>query len=173
MRMDRCCTRTWGAPANVAVAAGRLGAHTAFIGKAGNDMQGKFLRSVLEKENAVVWNKQGEKCHLIGAMKTNAFFTLMEFVLLPVITHPYSHKISFHLVTVKGREYYHARYQGNLSTKSIKPLCCLPIQRKCSESVLASFMYLCSDLSLLMWMLEHYSTAGKSRLCSSSKSIWA
>ncbi len=35
-----------GAPANVAVAAGRLGAHTAFIGKAGNDMQGKFLRSV-------------------------------------------------------------------------------------------------------------------------------
>ena len=37
-----------GAPANVAVAAGKLGAHTAFIGKAGNDMQGGFLRSVLE-----------------------------------------------------------------------------------------------------------------------------
>ena len=40
-----------GAPANVAVAASRLGAHTAFIGKAGEDMHGEFLRSVLEKEN--------------------------------------------------------------------------------------------------------------------------
>lgn len=40
-----------GAPANVAVAASRLGAHTAFIGKAGKDMHGKFLKSVLEKEN--------------------------------------------------------------------------------------------------------------------------
>ena len=40
-----------GAPANVAVAAARLGAHTAFIGKAGNDMHGKFLKSVLEKES--------------------------------------------------------------------------------------------------------------------------
>ena len=39
-----------GAPANVAVAASRLGAHTAFIGKAGNDMHGEFLRSVLQKE---------------------------------------------------------------------------------------------------------------------------
>lgn len=40
-----------GAPANVAVVASRLGAHTAFIGKAGEDMHGEFLRSVLEKEN--------------------------------------------------------------------------------------------------------------------------
>ena len=39
-----------GAPANVAVAASRLGAHTAFIGKAGKDMHGKLLKSVLEKE---------------------------------------------------------------------------------------------------------------------------
>lgn len=39
-----------GAPANVAVAAGRLGAKTAFIGKAGEDMHGEFLREVLEKE---------------------------------------------------------------------------------------------------------------------------
>ena len=30
-----------GAPANVAVASGRLGAHTAFMGKAGEDMHGE------------------------------------------------------------------------------------------------------------------------------------
>lgn len=40
-----------GAPANVAVAAQRLGAHTAFLGKAGHDMHGDFLRSVLKQEN--------------------------------------------------------------------------------------------------------------------------
>ena len=28
----------------------KLGAHTAFIGKAGKDMHGEFLKSVLEKE---------------------------------------------------------------------------------------------------------------------------
>ena len=37
-----------GAPANVAVAASRLGAHTAFIGKAGKDMHGKFLKESLD-----------------------------------------------------------------------------------------------------------------------------
>ena len=40
-----------GAPANVAVAASRLGARTAFLGKAGNDMHGEFLKSVLQKEH--------------------------------------------------------------------------------------------------------------------------
>ena len=40
-----------GAPANVAVAVAKLGGHTAFIGKAGKDMHGEFLKSVLEKEN--------------------------------------------------------------------------------------------------------------------------
>lgn len=40
-----------GAPANVAVAAARLGSHTAFLGKAGEDMHGEFLRSVLDREN--------------------------------------------------------------------------------------------------------------------------
>ena len=39
-----------GAPANVAVAVAKLGGHTAFIGKAGKDMHGEFLKSVLEKE---------------------------------------------------------------------------------------------------------------------------
>ena len=41
-----------GAPANLAVAAARLGAQTAFIGKAGDDSFGKYLRQVL-KENQV------------------------------------------------------------------------------------------------------------------------
>ena len=39
-----------GAPANVAVAASRLGADTAFIGKVGNDAFGRFLRETLEKD---------------------------------------------------------------------------------------------------------------------------
>ena len=39
-----------GAPANVAVAAARLGLSAAFIGKVGADLHGRFLKSVLEKE---------------------------------------------------------------------------------------------------------------------------
>jgi fructokinase len=39
-----------GAPANVAVAAARLGAHAAFVGKVGDDAFGHFLASVLERE---------------------------------------------------------------------------------------------------------------------------
>ena len=41
-----------GAPANLAVAAARLGASTAFVGKVGRDAFGKYLREVLE-ENLV------------------------------------------------------------------------------------------------------------------------
>ena len=41
-----------GAPANLAVAAARLGAETAFIGKVGADAFGSYLRRVLE-ENGV------------------------------------------------------------------------------------------------------------------------
>ena len=40
-----------GAPANVLVAVQRLGGKTAFIGKVGNDMHGKFLLDVLNAEN--------------------------------------------------------------------------------------------------------------------------
>lgn len=40
-----------GAPANVAVAASRLGASAAFIGKVGNDGFGSYLRSVLEQDH--------------------------------------------------------------------------------------------------------------------------
>lgn len=39
-----------GAPANVAVALQRLGIHTGFVGKVGNDPFGRYLYSVLEKE---------------------------------------------------------------------------------------------------------------------------
>ena len=39
-----------GAPANVAVAASRLGVRTAFIGKVGGDSFGSYLRGVLEKD---------------------------------------------------------------------------------------------------------------------------
>ena len=37
-----------GAPANVAVAAARLGARTAFVGKVGRDAFGRYLRRTLE-----------------------------------------------------------------------------------------------------------------------------
>ena len=59
-----------GAPANVAVAAARLGAHTAFIGKAGNDMHGKFLKSVLEKESV----------DTKGMLLDENYFTTLAFV---------------------------------------------------------------------------------------------
>ena len=59
-----------GAPANVAVAASRLGAHTAFIGKAGKDMHGKFLKSVLEKENV----------DTKGMLLDENYFTTLAFV---------------------------------------------------------------------------------------------
>ena len=59
-----------GAPANVAVAAQKLGAHTAFIGKAGKDMHGEFLRSVLEKENV----------DTKGLILDEKYFTTLAFV---------------------------------------------------------------------------------------------
>lgn len=59
-----------GAPANVAVAAARLGAHTAFLGKVGKDMHGEFLYSVLEKENVDVK----------GMVFDNDYFTTLAFV---------------------------------------------------------------------------------------------
>lgn len=59
-----------GAPANVAVAAARLGAHTAFIGKAGKDMHGEFLRSVLKKENV----------DTKGMLLDENYFTTLAFV---------------------------------------------------------------------------------------------
>ena len=59
-----------GAPANVAVATSRLGAHTAFIGKAGKDMHGEFLRSVLQRE----------KVDTKGMLLDEDYFTTLAFV---------------------------------------------------------------------------------------------
>lgn len=59
-----------GAPANVAVAASRLGAHTAFLGKAGMDMHGEFLRAVLEQEQV----------EAKGLILDGDYFTTLAFV---------------------------------------------------------------------------------------------
>lgn len=59
-----------GAPANVVVAAKKLGAQTAFIGKAGRDMHGEFLRSVLQKENV----------DTAGLILDEQYFTTLAFV---------------------------------------------------------------------------------------------
>ncbi len=59
-----------GAPANVAVAAQKLGVHTAFIGKAGRDMHGEFLRSVLQKEHV----------DTSGLILDEKYFTTLAFV---------------------------------------------------------------------------------------------
>lgn len=59
-----------GAPANVAVAASRLGAHTAFLGKAGKDMHGEYLKKVLEHDNV----------ETKGLVLDPRFFTTLAFV---------------------------------------------------------------------------------------------
>lgn len=59
-----------GAPANVAVSAARLGARTAFIGKAGDDMHGRFLRTVLEQEHV----------DTKGMLLDENYFTTLAFV---------------------------------------------------------------------------------------------
>lgn len=61
-----------GAPANVAVAAGRLGARTAFLGKAGQDMHGRFLKHVLQQENV----------EMKGFILDEHYFTTLAFVSL-------------------------------------------------------------------------------------------
>ena len=59
-----------GAPANVAAAMAKLGANTAFIGKAGNDMHGQFLKETL--------NKVGIDSS--GLTLSNEYFTTLAFV---------------------------------------------------------------------------------------------
>ena len=48
-----------GAPANVAVAAARLGARTAFLGKIGRDGFGDYLKSVLQENQVDVAGQIG------------------------------------------------------------------------------------------------------------------
>lgn len=59
-----------GAPANMLAAAGRLGARTAFLGKAGNDMHGRFLKETLKKE----------KVETRGLLLDDHYFTTLAFV---------------------------------------------------------------------------------------------
>lgn len=61
-----------GAPANLLVAASRLGCRTAFIGKVGSDMHGAFLKEVLESSN--VSTK--------GLIEDPTVFTTLAFVAL-------------------------------------------------------------------------------------------
>lgn len=59
-----------GAPANVLVAASRLGASSAFLGKVGNDMHGSFLRKILRSENV----------DTKGLILDDKYFTTLAFV---------------------------------------------------------------------------------------------
>ena len=59
-----------GAPANVAVAAAKLGAHTAFLGKVGQEYHGQFLQEVLKKE----------KVETKGLRFDARYFTTLAFV---------------------------------------------------------------------------------------------
>ena len=59
-----------GAPANVLVAANRLGNSTAFIGKVGDDMHGQFLKGVLEEQNI----------DTAGVVVDDKYFTTLAFV---------------------------------------------------------------------------------------------
>lgn len=59
-----------GAPANVAVAVSRLGGRSAFLGKAGNDMHGAYLHSVLERQGV----------DASGLVLDDDYFTTLAFV---------------------------------------------------------------------------------------------
>ncbi len=61
-----------GAPANVLAGAVKFGSKTAFIGKVGNDDQGYFLKSVLEKANI----------DTRGLIIDNEYFTTLSFLTL-------------------------------------------------------------------------------------------
>lgn len=61
-----------GAPANVLVALQRLGLHTAFIGKIGDDMHGKLLRQTLEDD----------RVDTRGMITDPSYFTTLAFVSL-------------------------------------------------------------------------------------------
>lgn len=61
-----------GAPANMLTAAAHLGAKTAFLGKVGTDMHGRFLKETLERE----------KVDTTGLLLDENFFTTLAFVAL-------------------------------------------------------------------------------------------
>ena len=134
------------------------------------DMTLEVVDSILETErpvyvlmdswytNASVWNKCREKkFHLIGAMKTNR-------ILYPngvrTSASDYASTVTkdlFHLVTVKGREYYVHRYQGHLN-KIDEAIVLLTYPKEAFGVCTALKVFLCSDLSLSdEEVLEHYS----------------
>ena len=80
----------------------------------------------------------------------------------------------FHLVTVKGREYYVHRYQGHLN-KIDQAVVLLTYPKEAFGVCTALKVFLCSDLSLSdEEVLEHYSHRWKIEVMLSSKSsIWA
>jgi fructokinase len=59
-----------GAPGNVVVAAQKLGSKTAYLGKAGDDMHGRFLKDVLNEQNV----------NTDGMILSDKFFTTLAFV---------------------------------------------------------------------------------------------
>ena len=61
-----------GAAANVLAAMTKLGEHTSFIGKVGNDMHGRFLRDTLENVGI----------DTTGLVMSDDFFTTLAFVAL-------------------------------------------------------------------------------------------
>ena len=61
-----------GAPANALTSAARFGAKTAFLGKAGTDMHGRFLKEILEKE----------QIDTRGFILDERYFTTLAFVAL-------------------------------------------------------------------------------------------
>ena len=88
-----------GAPANVAVAAARLGADTAFIGKVGQDYYGGFLRQTLA-ENSVDTTgmlTDSEAPTTLAVVSVSSFFSICRRKLVFA-----SMAISHHSPTVPG-----------------------------------------------------------------------
>ncbi len=71
-RVPQFAANPGGAPANVAVAAARLGAKTAFIGKVGADGFGAYLRQVLEENRVDAANLCTDNTHTTMAVVTIA-----------------------------------------------------------------------------------------------------
>lgn len=108
--------------------------------------------------NADVWNKcKGKKCNLIGAMKTNR---ILYHNGVRTSASDYASMLTqdqFHLVTVKGREYYVHRNQGHLN-KIDQAVVLLTYPKEAFGVCTALKVFLCSDLSLSdEEVLEHYS----------------
>ena len=66
-----------GAPANLAVAASRLGAQTAFIGKVGADAFGRYLKEVLAENKVDVSGMAVDASRQIAADKKSMAFTVL------------------------------------------------------------------------------------------------